>query len=88
VADRLGHPMSAGTTINVDAAACTITGNAGITMPDTQFGGSGLTDFSVTLGDALTATPPAPIPSLLTVTVQHPIYGTFKVVIASGSVDY
>ncbi len=88
VLDRLGHPMSSGTGITVTADACTVNGDANISMPDTQVGGPGLTSFTVLLKDGdptNTATPP--VPSVLTVTVTHPVYGTYKLVLASGTVQ-
>ena len=88
VEDRFGHPMSAGTSITVLADACTVNGDANITMPDTQVGGPGLTSFTVLLKDAdPLVTPPAPVPSVLTVIITHPVYGTYKLVIASGTVN-
>jgi hypothetical protein len=87
VTDRLGHPMSPGTLINVLADACIVNGDANIAMPDTQVGGPGLTSFTVLLQDAAPLqSPPAPAPSVLTVIVTHPVYGTYKFVLASGTV--
>ena len=88
VVDRYGHPMSSGTSISVIADACTVSGDANVTMPDTQGSGAGLTSFTVLLGDADPLnSPPAPAPSVMTITVNHPIYGTYKAVIASGTVN-
>jgi hypothetical protein len=88
VLDRLGNPMASGTTITVTADACTVNGDANMTMPDTQVGGAGLTSFTVLLKDADPLnSPPAPAPSVLTVTVTHPVYGTYKLVLASGTVN-
>jgi hypothetical protein len=90
VLDRLGHPMSPGTGITVTADACTVNGDANISMPDTQVGGPGLTSFTVLLIDSNPPPAPAtvpPTPSVLTVTVTHPVYGTYKLVLASGTVQ-
>ncbi len=87
VQDYLGHPMSAGTTITVDAPGLTVNGDANVTMPDTKSSGAGLTSFSFTVKDANTTDTDPPAVSLITITVTHPVYGTFKKVIASGTVD-
>ncbi|MFZ4619048.1 MAG: hypothetical protein ACOYNS_00705 [Bacteroidota bacterium] len=87
VLDYLGHPMSEGTSIAVEATGLEVSGNANITMPDTKSTGAGLTSFTFTVKDAnLTDTEP-PAASLITVIVTHPVYGTYKRVIASGTVD-
>lgn len=88
VQDRFGHPMSPGTVISVLADGCIVDGNANITMPDTFNSGSGFTDFSVVIRDANpNDTDPNAHASVLYVTVNHPVYGTYKVVIAQGSVQ-
>jgi hypothetical protein len=88
VLDRLNHPMSPGATITATADGCTVSGDANVSMPDTQVGGAGLTSFTVLLNDAAPLIiPPSPAPSVLTVTVTHPVYGTYKRVLASGTVN-
>ena len=88
VVDEFGHPMSPGTTITVAADGCNVSGDANVTMPDTQAGGAGLTNFTVVLQDAAPTTINNPLqPSALVVSVTHPVYGTYKVVIATGSVE-
>jgi hypothetical protein len=88
VQDRFGHPMSPGTVISAVADGCAVDGNANITMPDTFSTGSGFTDFTVLIKDANPSdTDPNAHPSVLYVVVNHPIYGTYKVVLAQGSVQ-
>jgi hypothetical protein len=87
IVDRYGHPMSSGTTISVVASVGKISGNVPRTLGDTFTGGSGVTTFSVFLGDAApTDTDPAEN-STITVTVSHPVYGIFSFTLASGTVD-
>lgn len=87
VKDRLGHPMVAGTTITVSGNGLSIDGNVPATLFDTQFGGSGITDFTFNIADAdATTIAPQPTKFTLTVTVTHPVYGTFTKVFASGTV--
>lgn len=87
VMDRYGHPMSAGTQINVAGPGLVVDGNANITMLDTFASGPGTTSFTVSISDADPTDTSLPIPSILTVTVIHPVYGTVKLNLASGSVD-
>jgi hypothetical protein len=87
VADYLGHPMSAGTTINIEASGLSVSGNANINMPDTKSSGAGLTSFTITVRDANATDTDPPAESLITVVVNHPVYGTYKYVLASGTVD-
>jgi hypothetical protein len=80
--------MSPGTVISAVADGCAVDGNANITMPDTFSTGSGFTDFTVLIKDANPSdTDPNAHPSVLYVVVNHPIYGTYKVVLAQGSVQ-
>lgn len=87
VMDYLNHPMSAGTTISIDAPGLVVNGDASITMPDTKSSGAGLTSFTFTVRDANLTDTDDPVPTLLTLTVNHPVYGTYKKIIASGTVD-
>ena len=80
--------MSAGTTISVSGTGLTIDGNANLTMPDTQVGGPGLTTFTIIASDAdpkTTASPPNK--SVITLTINHPVYGEYKQVLAVGTVE-
>ncbi len=89
VMDKFGHPMSAGTSINVAGLGVIAGGNANITMNDTFASGPGTTSFSVTIADA-DPTPPGAVPPLacqLLLTVTHPIYGTYTLLLASGTVQ-
>jgi hypothetical protein len=85
--DYLGHPLSARTTITVDAPGLTVDGNSNVVMPDTKSSGAGLTSFSFNVKDASITDTDPPIPTLITIIVTHPVYGTYKKVIASGTVD-
>ncbi|MCU0454155.1 MAG: Ig-like domain-containing protein [Bacteroidetes bacterium] len=87
VVDRFGHPMSSGTSISVNATDGKVSGDADIVMPDTKSTGPGLTSFTVVLsdGDPGDSDPPAAV--LLTVIVTHPVYGTYKRVISSGTIN-
>ncbi|MCI0706462.1 MAG: Ig-like domain-containing protein [Ignavibacteriae bacterium] len=87
VMDRFGHPMSAGTQINASGTGLIVDGDANITMLDTFTSGPGTTDFTVSISDADPADTDPPAVTILTVTVVHPIYGTVKLNLASGSVD-
>jgi hypothetical protein len=88
VVDQLGHPMSAGTNISVSAPGGTTQGNGNVTMPDVIGTGSGVTSFSVTLvdADATTSNTP-PLSGDLLVTVNHPVYGSFTLILASGTIQ-
>jgi len=79
VADYLGHPMSSGTSISVTGSGVTVTGQASIPMPDVTVSGNGTTIFSVAVTNANGGPSPLPAPiiSYLTVTVNHPVYGSF-----------
>ncbi|MFA6457090.1 MAG: Ig-like domain-containing protein, partial [Bacteroidota bacterium] len=87
VQDYLGHPMSQGVTISVEASGLSIDGDANVIMPDTKVGGAGVTSFTFTAKDAAPTDTDPPAATLITIVVSHPTYGTFKKVIASGSVD-
>ncbi|MCX6121976.1 MAG: Ig-like domain-containing protein [Ignavibacteriales bacterium] len=96
IADKYGHPMSSGTKITVAGAGLSIDGDANLTMPDigpsqTTFivpTGAGITSFTIVVSDADAGTVAVPpIKSLLTITIVHPVYGTFTRVIASGTVQ-
>ncbi|MGH2569449.1 MAG: hypothetical protein ACRDGA_14010, partial [Bacteroidota bacterium] len=89
VADKYGHPMSAGTTITVTAPSLTVSGNgASVTMFDTFATGPGITSFTVTVSDAdpsSTASPPNQ--SQVLVTVTHSVYGQRTLILATGTVQ-
>jgi hypothetical protein len=89
IADKYGHPMSSGTTITVSGPGLLVAGDgASRTMPDTFDEGPGLTTYTVIASDAdpkNVASPPNL--SLLTLTIIHPIYGTYTLVLASGTVE-
>jgi hypothetical protein len=88
VEDRYHHPMSPGTMISVSAAGALIDGNANITMGDTFYSGNGTTDFTIIISDAAPHDlDPNPAPSVLYVTVEHPVYGTYKYMLASGVIN-
>ena len=85
VQDLHNHPMSAGTSINVSAFRGTVSGDASINMPDTQSSGAGLTTFTVFVANSDKATdsnPPAA--SKVVVTVIHPVYGTYSLILDTG----
>ena len=86
VTDRLGHPLSAGTTIDVSGTNLTVSGNANVTLPDTQVGGAGITSFTVTAADATPSSDSPVVPSLLVISVTHPIYGTYTAILSTGAV--
>ncbi len=87
VQDYLGHPMSQGTTIEIEANGLSISGNSNVTMPDTKSSGPGLTSFTFAVTDANTTDSDPPSPTLITIVVRHPVYGVYKLVTASGTVD-
>jgi len=87
VADYLSHPMSEGTSISVSGVGLDISGDANIVMPDTKSSGPGLTTFTISVADADPTDTDPPAVSLLTLTVTHPVYGTYKLILASGTVD-
>lgn len=88
IVDRLGHPLSPGTKIIVEAPGLSVSPSAytDLTLPDTFTGGAGITTFSliVTDGDPANVTA-APVPTQVTVTVIHPVYGTFPVTLVRGT---
>lgn len=53
VTDQFGNPLAAGNTItvNVEGDNMKVIGDTNITLPDTQFPGLGITDFSFTISD-------------------------------------
>jgi hypothetical protein len=83
VSDRFGNPLSAGTSISVDAGQAEVSGNVPMTMPDTWSKGSGSTDYVFAISKPASVT--TKIKVVVTVTVVHPIYGSYKVVIANGT---
>jgi hypothetical protein len=89
VVDKYGHPMSAGTTINPTGASLKFSGDCiNLTMPDTYTGGPGLTTFTLTAADGdptTTLIPPAE--TSVTLTVTHPVYGVFQVILGTGTVQ-
>ncbi|MFA6469209.1 MAG: Ig-like domain-containing protein [Bacteroidota bacterium] len=87
VEDYLGNPMSQGVSIAIEASGLSVSGNANVTMPDTKVGGAGLTSFTFTVTDASPTDTDAPVATLITIVVSHPVYGTYKLVTASGTVD-
>ena len=88
VTDVYNHPLSSGTSISASAVGGVVSGNAGVTLPDVQFGGAGITSFTITLtnSDPATGVNP-PSASQLIVTVTHPVYGTFSVILDSGTMQ-
>ena len=87
VADIYGHPMSAGTTISVTSTAGTMLGQTSTLMNDTFAKGNGTTTFTVYIGDATPGDANPPDNGEIDVTVTHPVYGTFTLVLATGTVD-
>lgn len=87
VADIYGHPMSAGTRISVTADAAVVSGDALIVMRDTFASGSGTTEFTVIVRDPNPLDTDPPTPSILKVEVAHPVYGTYTLVLATGTVN-
>ncbi|KAB2920671.1 MAG: hypothetical protein F9K22_14855, partial [Bacteroidetes bacterium] len=87
VADFLSHPMSEGTSITVDGKGLDISGDANILMPDTKSSGPGLTTFTVSVSDIDPTDTNPPVYSQLTLTVTHPVFGTRKWILATGTVD-
>ena len=71
VTDALGHPMAPGTTINVatQGGSVTLFGDTAVKMPDSEIGGTGLTNFSFSVmdGDPTTI---KPTPLIITITVN------------------
>lgn len=87
VADYLSHPMSEATSISVSGTGLDVSGDANVVMPDTKSSGPGLTSFTISVADADPTDTNPPVVSLLTLTVTHPVYGTYKLVLATGTVD-
>ncbi|HAV24376.1 MAG TPA: hypothetical protein DCX46_12995 [Bacteroidetes bacterium] len=87
VADRLGNPMSNGTIISVTSGDGLLAGNANVTLSDEITGGAGITSFIITVSDSDPGDTDDPAPTLLTVTIIHPAYGTTSWVIASGTIN-
>lgn len=87
VADRYGHPMSARTSISVTCGDATVETEANITLSDHIYGGTGITDFSVNVMDSDPEDGKPPKSAILMVEVVHPVYGTRKLKIASGTTD-
>ena len=85
VMDLYNHPMSARTTITVSAAGGVAAGDAAVTLPDVQ---SGFMNFIVDLyhAEKVGGTNP-PTASKLIVTVNHPVYGTYSLTLASGTMQ-
>ncbi len=90
IADKYGHPMSPGTIISISGTGLSTEPSAytSWTMRDTFDEGEGSTVFTFVVQDAdpTTVTAP-PLQSILTVTVNHPVYGIFTWVLASGTVQ-
>ncbi|MBP8976335.1 MAG: hypothetical protein KBG83_06435, partial [Bacteroidetes bacterium] len=88
VTDRLGHPLSAGTTISISSPHATPTTDANVKLGDTFRTGDGITNFFVQLEDSYpNDVKSAPDECVLQVVVEHPIYGTFKLTLATGQVN-
>jgi len=99
IADKYGHPMSPGTIISVAGTGLIIDGNVNFTMPDTPPtyiapntylvpNGPGITTFTIIASDADPKTSNSPPDkSLITLTVNHPVYGIYTLVLASGTVE-
>jgi hypothetical protein len=87
VVDKLGHPLSAGTTINVSSTVGVVTGAVSTTLYDTFSTGEGITTFTVFIKDAVTTDVDPPADGQIIVSVAHPVYGTYTMVLASGTVD-
>jgi hypothetical protein len=99
VADQYGHPMSQGTTIIVQGNGLRIDGNTNIVMHDTPPimtspgvyyipAGQGITDFTFVAADADDQNIKVPpVVTTITVIVNHPVYGEYKVNIAVGTVQ-
>jgi hypothetical protein len=87
VEDVYGHPMSAGTSISASADGGVVSGNIG-TLSDTQVGGSGITSFSIMVAnsDKAGGTNPS-ISSQVMVTVTHPVYGTYFLILDTGTMQ-
>lgn len=72
VTDLNGYPMAAGTTISVSSTSgIEVAGDASIKLGDYFTGGTGVTDFTVTLSD-IDETSSATVSSSVTVTVTTP----------------
>lgn len=89
IADKFGHPMSPGTTIDVSGTGLLVDGDAvKLVMPDTFASGPGTTTFTVVASDVDPANINVPpTMSVLTLTINHPVYGVYKLVLATGSVQ-
>jgi hypothetical protein len=88
VADRLGHPLSVGTTMSVTSTVGRLDGNVFTSLGDNVAGGNGITDFSVLLSDDdPTDANPVPKTTLVKIAISHPVYGAFEVTFATGTVD-
>ncbi|KAB2926076.1 MAG: hypothetical protein F9K22_01945 [Bacteroidetes bacterium] len=87
VADYLSHPMSEGTSISVSGTGLVVSGNANVVMPDTKSSGPGLTTFTISIADADPTDTNPPVESRLILTVTHPVYGTYTLELAAGTVD-
>ncbi len=86
VTDRLGHPLSRGTNISVGGTGVQVNGQASVTLVDAFSGGSGVTDFTVSIQNANggpTALS-APVTGILMVTVNHQTYGVYTFPLATG----
>jgi len=87
VVDQLGNPMSGGTSISASAPGGAVDG-ANLILPDARTGGARITTFTINLRDAdATTINNPPINGFLTVTVTHPVYGSFSLDLASGSIQ-
>jgi hypothetical protein len=95
VTDIYGHPMSPGTTISVTGPGLKFDGQNDVIMHDTPPietspgvyyipNGQGITEFTVIATDA----DPENIKSMstfITITVEHPVYGSYQMIIAYGT---
>ncbi len=98
VTDKYGHPMSQGTTINVSGSGLKFDGTFNVEMIDTPpsydpgtntYGaptGSGITDFTIVAFDIDDGKIEL-IATVITLTINHPVYGEYKVDLAHGTVE-
>jgi hypothetical protein len=87
VVDKNGNPLSSGTSITVSSTVGTVTGAITTILNDTFSTGEGITTFSVYLEDDVPGDANPPALGDLKVSVVHPVYGTYSLVLASGTVD-
>jgi hypothetical protein len=93
IRDYWGNPLSGGTTFSVSGGeAVKVVGDISGRLPDTQDGANntvagGITNFVVAVEDAHSITDtPETRSSILRVIVNHPIYGDYSFILATGTV--